>query len=210
MLLHRPGPGLEVRRRVALVPQAEVAPSRPWPRGGAALSAVGDHEGGIGRAEPRVGRPRRASSRVGTRRRTRRSGGSWARRSPRRSMSPGEIGRELEQDGGELRPEEARGVEEIAERLAHVAQAGEVGDALGRLQREAKRAPASRGPSPRPPSRWACGRRCSSPRRWRSAPRSRGASSRWGTCPGRTCPATPDSCSPRSRSESPWRPTFRL
>src|SRR3989454_3265475 len=52
-----------------------------------------------------------------------------------------EVGGQLEQDGPELRPEHPAGLEEVAQGVVHVLEAGDVRDALRRLEyeREARR-----------------------------------------------------------------------
>src|SRR5438477_1158921 len=50
-----------------------------------------------------------------------------------------EVGRQLEQDGPELRAELARRLEKVAQRVVHVLEAGDVSDALRGLEHERER-----------------------------------------------------------------------
>src|SRR2546425_12852904 len=47
-----------------------------------------------------------------------------------------EVGGQLEQDGPELRPEHPAGLEEVAQRVVHVLEPGDVRNALRRLEHE--------------------------------------------------------------------------
>ena len=128
-------PLLEVRRRVALIAQAEVAPVGRHLEGRGRLLGVGDAERGVGGAQALVdivGEPAVVAELEGTAE----SRGKLDEKTAQAVQILLEVGGQLEEHGPELRPQPGRRVDKVAERVADLAQAREVRDALGRLEGE--------------------------------------------------------------------------
>ena len=128
-------PLLEVGRRVALIAQAEVAPVGRHLEGRGRLLGVGHAERGVGGAQALVdivGEPAVVAELEGTAE----PRGKLGEEAAQAVQILLEVGGQLEEHGPELRPQPRRRVDKVAERVADLAQAREVRDALGRLEGE--------------------------------------------------------------------------